>query len=186
MPRTFDADGYRRRASVLLFSPCFTCVLLVSSSKRPTERVLPGGGVEPGESAPAAAARELWEEAGVRMDVEALAPLFSGVAVERKRARTVAFLAAAPAPAGEEAGAYPEAGLRSRAWVPLPAVAEALAGSAVGAAVWAGALAALGAPADLSNAAGVGAAVRAAVAAARAGAPGRNATLGGSGDRPPF
>ena len=122
MPRTFDADGFRLRASILLFSPCYTCILLVSSSKRPAELVLPGGGIEPGEAAPGAACRELWEEAGVRLGEEALAPLFCGAAaVERKRARTAAFLAVAAAPMGGEAAAYPEAGARATPCSPAAA-----------------------------------------------------------------
>jgi 8-oxo-dGTP pyrophosphatase MutT (NUDIX family) len=167
--RTFDADGFRLRASVVLFSPCFTHVLLVSSSKRPCELVLPGGGVEPGEGAAEAARRELWEEAGALAGAGSLAPLFSGAAVVRKRARTAAFFAVAGAPMGGEAVAYPEAGARRRAWVPLGGAAAALSGSAVGAAVWEGAVAALGVP-DLSDAGAVGAAVRALAAAAAAAA----------------
>ena len=165
MPRCFDPEGFRRRACVVLFSPCFSCVLLVASSKRPNDFVLPGGGIEPGESAPVAACRELWEEAGARMEVGGLAPLFSGALTERKRARTAAFFAVAGAPMGGEAGAYPEAGARARAWVPLRGVAAALAGSPVGTAVWEGAVAALGAP-DFGDARAVAAAVALAASAA--------------------
>ena len=46
-------------------------VMLVRSRKHSDKWVVPKGGIEKGESAREAAARELWEEAGVKVHSEA-------------------------------------------------------------------------------------------------------------------
>lgn len=64
--RTYDPDGFRRRAAaVCVRSEALDEVLLVSSSREPSKWVVPGGGVEPDELCDRAAIREVWEEAGV-------------------------------------------------------------------------------------------------------------------------
>ncbi|XP_071964557.1 diphosphoinositol polyphosphate phosphohydrolase 1-like [Antedon mediterranea] len=64
--RTYYADGYRKRSASLCFRTSdFDEVLLVSSTGSPENWVVPGGGLEPDESAGDAAVRELKEEAGV-------------------------------------------------------------------------------------------------------------------------
>jgi 8-oxo-dGTP pyrophosphatase MutT (NUDIX family) len=160
MPRTFDGDGFRRRAALLLFRADSLAVLLVHSSKRGAARwVVPGGGVEPGETPAACAARELLEESGARPAAGApLAPLGTVCDDGAKRTRTEAFLArAADAPLDD---AYLEAGARGRAWTPLGAARAALADSPVGAAIFAAAVGALGlVDADLGDATRCAAAV---------------------------
>ena len=45
------------------------CILLTREARAPETWILPGGGHEPGESFEETARRELWEEAGVDIDV---------------------------------------------------------------------------------------------------------------------
>ncbi|KAA0195474.1 hypothetical protein HAZT_HAZT006123 [Hyalella azteca] len=63
--RTYDQDGFRKRASCVCVNEDETKVLLVTSRKDPSLWIVPGGGVEPDELAPIAAVREVKEEAGV-------------------------------------------------------------------------------------------------------------------------
>ncbi|XP_051962178.1 diphosphoinositol polyphosphate phosphohydrolase 1-like isoform X1 [Xyrauchen texanus] len=65
--RTFDRDGYKKRAACLCFrSEREEEVLLVSSSSHPDRWIVPGGGMEPEEEPSVAAVREVCEEAGVK------------------------------------------------------------------------------------------------------------------------
>ncbi|XP_072045168.1 LOW QUALITY PROTEIN: diphosphoinositol polyphosphate phosphohydrolase 2-like [Amphiura filiformis] len=65
--RTYDAEGFRKRAACLCFkNELKNEVLLVSSSAYPNLWVASGGGLEPNEEPGRAAVRELMEEAGVR------------------------------------------------------------------------------------------------------------------------
>ncbi|XP_042195358.1 diphosphoinositol polyphosphate phosphohydrolase 1 isoform X1 [Callorhinchus milii] len=65
--RTFDRDGFRRRAACLCFRDRSEQeVLLVSSSRNREKWIVPGGGLEPEEEPGVAAVREVYEEAGVR------------------------------------------------------------------------------------------------------------------------
>ncbi|KAK7131812.1 hypothetical protein R3I93_018397 [Phoxinus phoxinus] len=65
--RTYDRDGYKKRAACLCFrSEREEEVLLVSSSSHPDRWIVPGGGMEPEEEPGAAAVREVCEEAGVK------------------------------------------------------------------------------------------------------------------------
>ncbi|XP_035668133.1 diphosphoinositol polyphosphate phosphohydrolase 3-beta-like [Branchiostoma floridae] len=63
--RTYDADGFRKRAACLCLNTNRDKVLLVSSSRYPDRWVVPGGGLEPEEQPSQAAIREVAEEAGV-------------------------------------------------------------------------------------------------------------------------
>jgi len=67
--RLYDKDGFRRRAAcICVRSVEETEILLVTSSKCPQGDelwIVPGGGVEPDESASSTAVREVLEEAGV-------------------------------------------------------------------------------------------------------------------------
>ncbi|TNN77977.1 Diphosphoinositol polyphosphate phosphohydrolase 1 [Liparis tanakae] len=57
--RTYDGDGYKKRAACLCFrSEVEEEVLLVSSSRHPDKWIVPGGGMEPEEEPNIAAARE--------------------------------------------------------------------------------------------------------------------------------
>ncbi|KAM4045216.1 diphosphoinositol polyphosphate phosphohydrolase 1 isoform 2-T2 [Anomaloglossus baeobatrachus] len=61
--RTYDRDGYKKRAACVCFrSGAEDEVLLVSSSRYPDRWIVPGGGLEPEEEPSAAAAREVCEE----------------------------------------------------------------------------------------------------------------------------
>lgn len=65
--RTYDGDGYKKRAACLCFkNESEEEVLLVSSSRYPDKWIVPGGGMEPEEEPNVAAAREVCEEAGVK------------------------------------------------------------------------------------------------------------------------
>eukprot|EP00058_Branchiostoma_floridae_P024195 XP_002609685.1 hypothetical protein BRAFLDRAFT_83698 [Branchiostoma floridae] len=60
--RTYDADGFRKRAACLCLNTNRDKVLLVSSSRYPDRWVVPGGGLEPEEQPSQAAIREVAEE----------------------------------------------------------------------------------------------------------------------------
>ncbi|XP_069765410.1 nudix (nucleoside diphosphate linked moiety X)-type motif 4a isoform X2 [Narcine bancroftii] len=61
--RTYDGEGYKKRAACLCFkSECEDEVLLVSSSRHPDQWIVPGGGMEPDEEPSSAAVREVYEE----------------------------------------------------------------------------------------------------------------------------
>ncbi|XP_036316403.1 diphosphoinositol polyphosphate phosphohydrolase 3-alpha-like [Pipistrellus kuhlii] len=65
--RTYDPEGFKKRAACLCFrSEREDEVLLVSSSRYPDRWIVPGGGMEPEEEPSGAAVREVYEEAGVR------------------------------------------------------------------------------------------------------------------------
>ncbi|XP_077495724.1 diphosphoinositol polyphosphate phosphohydrolase 1 Aps isoform X1 [Amblyomma americanum] len=64
--RTYDGDGFRRRAACLCVRKDESEILLVSSSSAPDRWIVPGGGLEPNEEPSAAAMREVMEEGGVR------------------------------------------------------------------------------------------------------------------------
>uniref|UniRef100_A0A8C0WHG9 diphosphoinositol-polyphosphate diphosphatase n=1 Tax=Castor canadensis TaxID=51338 RepID=A0A8C0WHG9_CASCN len=65
--RTYDREGFKKRAACLCFrSELEDEVLLVSSSRYPDQWIVPGGGMEPEEEPGGAAVREVYEEAGVK------------------------------------------------------------------------------------------------------------------------
>ncbi|XP_005988432.1 diphosphoinositol polyphosphate phosphohydrolase 1 [Latimeria chalumnae] len=75
--RTYDGDGYKKRAACLCFrSESEEEVLLVSSSRHPDKWIVPGGGMEPEEEPSVAAAREVCEEAGVKGTLGRLVGIF--------------------------------------------------------------------------------------------------------------
>lgn len=75
--RTYDGDGYKKRAACLCFrSDAEQEVLLVSSSRHPDKWIVPGGGMEPEEEPSVAAAREVCEEAGVKGTLGRLVGIF--------------------------------------------------------------------------------------------------------------
>ncbi|XP_018911489.1 diphosphoinositol polyphosphate phosphohydrolase 1 isoform X2 [Bemisia tabaci] len=64
--RIYDQDGFRRRAAcICVRNELEKEVLLVTSSRRPDQWIVPGGGVEPEEEPSVTAIREVAEEAGV-------------------------------------------------------------------------------------------------------------------------
>lgn len=63
--RTYDKDGFRKRAACICVNDDETKVLLVTSRKDDSQWIVPGGGLEPDEAAATAAVREVREEAGV-------------------------------------------------------------------------------------------------------------------------
>ncbi|XP_023689412.1 diphosphoinositol polyphosphate phosphohydrolase 1 isoform X1 [Paramormyrops kingsleyae] len=75
--RTYDGDGYKKRAACLCFrSESEEEVLLVSSSRHPEKWIVPGGGMEPEEEPSVAAVREVCEEAGVKGTLGRLVGIF--------------------------------------------------------------------------------------------------------------
>uniref|UniRef100_A0A3B4FST4 diphosphoinositol-polyphosphate diphosphatase n=1 Tax=Pundamilia nyererei TaxID=303518 RepID=A0A3B4FST4_9CICH len=61
--RTYDGDGFKKRAACLCFkNEREEEVLLVSSSRHPDQWIVPGGGMEPEEEPCGAAVREVFEE----------------------------------------------------------------------------------------------------------------------------
>ncbi|XP_072278836.1 diphosphoinositol polyphosphate phosphohydrolase 1 [Pyxicephalus adspersus] len=88
--RTYDRDGYKRRAACVCFrDEAEDEVLLVSSSRYPDRWIVPGGGLEPEEEPSAAAAREVFEEAGVKGTLGRLLGVFENF--ERKH-RTFVYV----------------------------------------------------------------------------------------------
>ncbi|XP_068856132.1 diphosphoinositol polyphosphate phosphohydrolase 2 isoform X3 [Aphelocoma coerulescens] len=75
--RTYDREGYKKRAACLCFrSEREDEVLLVSSSRYPDQWIVPGGGMEPEEEPGGAAVREVYEEAGVKGKLGRLLGIF--------------------------------------------------------------------------------------------------------------
>ncbi|XP_044924345.1 diphosphoinositol polyphosphate phosphohydrolase 3-beta isoform X2 [Mustela putorius furo] len=75
--RTYDPEGFKKRAACLCFrSELEDEVLLVSSSRYPDRWIVPGGGMEPEEEPGGAAVREVYEEAGVKGKLGRLLGIF--------------------------------------------------------------------------------------------------------------
>ncbi|CAB1336439.1 unnamed protein product [Coregonus sp. 'balchen'] len=75
--RTYDGDGYKKRAACLCFkNESEEEVLLVSSSRTQDKWIVPGGGMEPEEEPNVAAVREVYEEAGVKGTLGRLLGIF--------------------------------------------------------------------------------------------------------------
>ncbi|XDA74350.1 hypothetical protein R6Z07F_004572 [Ovis aries] len=75
--RTYDREGFKKRAACLCFrSEQEDEVLLVSSSRYPDQWIVPGGGMEPEEEPDGAAVREVYEEAGVKGKLGRLLGIF--------------------------------------------------------------------------------------------------------------
>ncbi|EEC13010.1 diphosphoinositol polyphosphate phosphohydrolase 1 [Ixodes scapularis] len=87
--RTYDEDGFRRRAACLCVRREETEILLVSSSSAPDRWIVPGGGLEPNEEPSTAAMREVMEEGGVRGRLGRCLGTFENL--ERKH-RTMVFI----------------------------------------------------------------------------------------------
>ncbi|KAI3369820.1 hypothetical protein L3Q82_024645 [Scortum barcoo] len=88
--RTYDGDGYKKRAACLCFrSESEEEVLLVSSSRHPDKWIVPGGGMEPEEEPNVAATREVCEEAGVKGTLGRLVGLFEN---QERKHRTYVYV----------------------------------------------------------------------------------------------
>ncbi|KAG7523293.1 diphosphoinositol polyphosphate phosphohydrolase 3-beta-like [Solea senegalensis] len=75
--RTYDGEGFKRRAACLCFrNEKEDEVLLVSSSRHPDQWIVPGGGMEPEEEPCGTAVREVFEEAGVKGKLGRLLGIF--------------------------------------------------------------------------------------------------------------
>lgn len=65
--RVYDVDGFKKRAAcVCVKNENENEVLLISSSRNNNHWIVPGGGIEDNENPEDAAAREVYEEAGVK------------------------------------------------------------------------------------------------------------------------
>ncbi|XP_072291529.1 nudix (nucleoside diphosphate linked moiety X)-type motif 4a [Eucyclogobius newberryi] len=88
--RTYDGEGYKRRAACLCFkNEKEEEVLLVSSSRHPEQWIVPGGGMEPEEEPCGAAVREVFEEAGVKGELGRLVGIFEH---NKNRKRTYVYI----------------------------------------------------------------------------------------------
>jgi 8-oxo-dGTP diphosphatase len=92
-----------RAVAVVIGGPC---VLLVQSKHSPEAWVPPGGKLEPDELLPDAVAREVWEETGVRVAVDAL--IACRQAWWEDRDALEMYFAARPLPGSDQAGSGPE------------------------------------------------------------------------------
>lgn len=87
--RTYDEEGYRRRAACLCFKDeTEQELLLVSSSKHADRWVVPGGGIEPCEEPRLAAVREALEEAGAKGHLGRMLGVFEN---KEKKHRTLLY-----------------------------------------------------------------------------------------------
>ncbi|XP_074092618.1 diphosphoinositol polyphosphate phosphohydrolase 1 [Macrotis lagotis] len=88
--RTYDGDGYKKRAACLCFrTESEEEVLLVSSSRHPDKWIVPGGGMEPEEEPGMAAVREVCEEAGVKGTLGRLVGIFEN---QERKHRTYVYV----------------------------------------------------------------------------------------------
>jgi diphosphoinositol-polyphosphate diphosphatase len=90
--RVCDSEGFKQRAACLCFRDARAGgheLVLVSSSKSSEKWVVPGGGVCPLEDPEAAAAREAFEEAGVRGSIIAFLGVFENM---DRRTRTSVYV----------------------------------------------------------------------------------------------
>ena len=116
LPRQYGALCYRRGAQGL--------EILLITSRRSGQWLAPKGGIVPGLTARESAAREAWEEAGVRGvigDVE----IGRYVHVKSGRNRGGPYLVGLfPLEVTGEVADYPEAHQRRRAWFPVSEAAK--------------------------------------------------------------
>ncbi|XP_017493703.1 PREDICTED: diphosphoinositol polyphosphate phosphohydrolase 1-like, partial [Rhagoletis zephyria] len=123
--RTYDRDGYRRRAACLCVrSADESEILLVTSSRMTDHWIVPGGGVEPNEDASEAAIRETEEEAGVRGVIKRCLGDFEVCDEKRERKhRTSVYVLQV----GEELTEWEDCKARLRRWFPLEEALRLLA-----------------------------------------------------------
>ncbi|XP_062938654.1 diphosphoinositol polyphosphate phosphohydrolase 1-like [Cynocephalus volans] len=88
--RTYDGDGYKKRAACLCFrSESEEEVLFVSSSRHPDRWIVPGGGMEPEEEPSMAAVCEVCEESGVKGTLGRLVGIFEN---QERKHRTYVYV----------------------------------------------------------------------------------------------
>lgn len=88
--RNYDMDGFKKRAAcVCVKNDNENEVLLISSSRKNDYWIIPGGGIENNENPEDAAAREVYEEAGVKGRLGRFLGVFESV---NRKNRTSVFI----------------------------------------------------------------------------------------------
>jgi len=118
--RIYDDDGYRKRAAcVCVKNEQETEVLLISSSRKDDQWIVPGGGIEANEESHVAAEREVIEEAGVKGKIDRCLGVFQN---DDRKHRTIVYVLVVT----EELAEWEDSKRRKRKWCNLEEASQLL------------------------------------------------------------